>query len=330
MPCFTVCIPSYNAAGVIGKTLQSLICQTFSDWECLVVDDGSTDGTESAVVSLVDPRIRFVKNDKNLGYPGNLQRCFDLATGTYLYLLGNDDILSPIALERTYAAFQMAPDIALVTRPYYWFETDESIAVRYSKRFDTSADRIISANDDAHTLRMLYSTLAQLSGLAYRRDAIAGSVNPYVFPAHVQPFLATFKSHRAVFLKDYPLAVRIAHSQTRHVSSIYDPSPLWSWVNMFDAVFPGKRWNLPRNVGRDFVAKNVEGLVQIRCYSTLKVFLREAWLHLWYRPINILIWRWWFYTLGCLIMPPLALRRVVDRLMPFFTKPRTTDVVLVR
>jgi glycosyltransferase involved in cell wall biosynthesis len=330
-PRFTVCIPSYNAAGIIAETLDSLVAQTITDWECLVVDDCSTDDTESAVAGIGDPRIRFVKNEKNLGYPGNLQRCFDLATGEFIYLLGNDDILSPIALQRTFAAFGMAPDVAVVTRPYYWFENDDlQQAVRYTKCFDATADRVLSPEDGEDVWRILYSTLAQLSGLAFRRAALVGRVNPWVFPAHVQLFLATFKEHRAVFLKDYPVAIRIAASQTRHVSSIYDPSPLWSWVDMFDAVFPGDRWSLPRRTGRDFVARNVEGLVQIRCYSRFRIFLREAWLHLWYRPRNIVTPKFWFFALGCLVMPPRALRSTVDRLMPFFLRPRTNDVALAR
>lgn len=328
-PYFTICLPSYNAGAFIGETLDSLMRQTFTDWQCLVVDDGSTDDTEAAVLSVGDPRIRFVRNDHNVGYPGNLQRCFDLAqSGEVLYLLGNDDILSPIALERTFSAFQLAPDIAVVTRPYFFFETTPDVAIRYTPLFDPDEDRIMSPHDGAETWLKIYSSLAQLSALAFRRKLVVGRCNPWVFPAHVEPWLETFKRHRGVFLKDYPLAVRKGTSQTRHVPGIYDPSALWSWVDMFDRVFSGDEWALPRRLGRNFIARNTEGLVQIRCHSTMKIFLREVVLYAHYRPANLLALRYWFYVFGSLAMPPRSLRRITDILTPFFCRPRDPRVRL--
>lgn len=313
MATFSVCIPSYNAAKIIGATIDSLIRQTFTDWECLVVDDGSTDGTEAVVRTFSDPRIRFIKNNVNLGCAGNFQRCRDLATGTYIYFLANDDILSPRALERTYAAFQMAPDIALVTRPYYWFEGDNpDVPIRYTKPLDASADQVISIEDSNEVLCALFETLGQVTALAYRNDVLLDPFSPHVWTTHIQPFLLTFKKYRAVFLHDYLVAIRTEHSQARNIPSIYDPSALWTWAHMMQTVFAGQRWSRQRRVGIDNIARRAEGLVQIRCHSTLKIFLREAWLYLWYRPLNVLSPRYWFFAFGCLVMPPIILRRLVD------------------
>ncbi|HLI97522.1 MAG TPA: glycosyltransferase family 2 protein [Candidatus Baltobacteraceae bacterium] len=327
MATFSVCIPSYNAASVIGATLESLVRQTFTDWECVVVDDGSTDGTEDAVRRIADPRIRFFKNERNLGYPGNLQRCRDLAQGTYIYFLANDDILSPLALQRTYEAFQLAPDIAVVTRPYYWFENDDpETAIRYTVPLDTKQDRIISAHDDDQTLRAIFDVMGQVTALAYRTEWFTVPVNPHVWPAHIEPFFAMLKAHRGVFMHDYLVAVRLEHSQARTVPKIYDPSPLWTWVNMLNSVFPGQEWKRQRSVGIDNIARHVEGLVQLRKYSTIGCFLREAWLYLKYRPLNGLSLRYWFFALGCLFTPPAVLRRLVDLLMPRVTKASAAEI----
>ena len=327
MATFSVCIPSYNAETVIGATIDSLIRQTFTDWECVVVDDGSTDRTESVVRAFDDPRIRFFKNETNLGYPGNLQRCRDLAKGTFVYFLANDDILSPHALQRTYEAFQIAPDIAVITRPYYWFQNnDPAVAIRYTTPLDPQEDRIITADDDDKTLRAIFEVMGQVTALAFRNEMFTEPINPHVWPAHIQPFLEILKTRRGVFMHDYLIAVRLEHSQARTVPKIYDPSPLWTWVNMMQSVFDGARWSRQRKTGIDNIARHVEGLVQLRKYSTLKCFVREAWFYLKYRPLNALSPRYWFFAVGCLATPPGLLRKLVDRLMPMVTKAQAANI----
>lgn len=328
MAVFTVLIPSYNAEKIIGATIASLVAQTFTDWECLVVDDGSTDGTEAAVRAFTEPRITFIKNPSNLGCAGNFQRARDLATGTYVYFLANDDILSPRALERTLEAFRLAPDIGAVTRPYYWFENNNpETVVRYTTPIDPKADRIFSA-DDTDVLRAVFDTLGQVTGMAFRNDALTTPFSPYVFTTHIQPFLSTLRTHRAVFMHDYLVAVRIESSQTRTLPKIYEPSPLWTWVNMMDEVFAGKRWERTRRIGRDNIASHVEGMVQIRFSSTFGTWLREAWLYLLYRPANALSIKFWIFTFSCLLIPPRTLRRLVDRLIPIVTRRRAHGIAL--
>jgi glycosyltransferase involved in cell wall biosynthesis len=327
---FTVCIPSYNAQATIADTIKSLLRQTFTDWECLVVDDGSTDDTAHIVKTFEDSRIRFVANEKNLGCAGNFQRCRNLSKGTYLYFLAHDDILAATALERCYQAFRMAPDIAVVTRPYYWFRgSDPDRVVRYTKPLDPFEDRIISIEDDESVLRAILENLGQVSGLAFRNEALTAKFGPYVWTTHIQPFLMALQKQRGVFLHDYPVAVRTEFSQARNLSSIYDPSPLWTWVRTMRVVFEGDRWKRHRKIAIDNIALHPEGVVQLRCHSTFRNFLREAWLYLWYRPKNFLSPKYWFFVMGCLVIPPRLLRRTVDKYMGLYTRPETAGLVTI-
>jgi glycosyltransferase involved in cell wall biosynthesis len=92
MPFFSIIIPSYNRANLLPETLASVIEQKFTDWECIVVDDGSTDDTAKVIFSLCtyDPRIRYV-------YQQNKERSvarnhgIDLASGQYICFLDSDD-----------------------------------------------------------------------------------------------------------------------------------------------------------------------------------------------------------------------------------------------
>jgi glycosyltransferase involved in cell wall biosynthesis len=66
---FSILIPTYNGAAVIGGTLKSILSQSFSDYEIIIQDDASTDKTEEIICAFSDPRIKFFKNIQNLGYP---------------------------------------------------------------------------------------------------------------------------------------------------------------------------------------------------------------------------------------------------------------------
>lgn len=99
----SVIIPTYNRAQLLGETLQSLMNQTFQDFEVLVIDDDSTDQTEEVVkeFSVVDLRFKFFKRPSGIPKGGNSCRNygFDLAKGTYLKWIDSDDLLVPNALK---------------------------------------------------------------------------------------------------------------------------------------------------------------------------------------------------------------------------------------
>ena len=329
-PVFSICIPSYNAASIIGETIDSVLAQTFGDFELIVVDDASTDDTEDVVRRYGDARLRVERNARNVGYARNVARCWELARGTYVYLLGNDDVLSPVALERTLAAFRSDPDVALVTRPYYWFAGhDPDDAVRHVPPLPRAGDAIVSIDDDDATMRAVIDSLGQLSGLAFRRDAVTEPFDEAIFTAHVRPFLATWREHKAVFLHDYVVAVRIVSSQTRSLSSIYSPSPVWTWVRMFDELFAAPRFARQRRVGREHLAGHVSGLVQVRCYAPYGTFAREVGVLVRYRPQNLVRPVFWILALPLAVLPRAAVIRLVDRFKPAVTGTRDrADVVL--
>lgn len=314
-PTFSVLIPTYNQGSVIAETLQSVFQQTWSDFELIVVDNCSTDKTVAVIKKYLkkDQRLKFFQNQTNLGYPGNLQRCCDLATGKYLYFLGSDDILSPFALEKTLKAFEMDKQVGVVTRPYYWFQGDKiDRAVRVVTPLDPKEDRLVSIFDSRETFSKVFESVGQLSGLAFRREFMKEPINQDVFTAHIYPFLAIFKDHKAVFLKDYVLAVRIALSLSRTTSSIYDLSPLFTWVRMFKKILVAKKYQKPLHWGISHITKNYVGLIQIKNFAKFPLFFKESWLMVKYRPKNLISFRFWFYFVGLTLIPKSILIPFVD------------------
>lgn len=115
-PAVSVCIPTYRGARFIGQAIESVLNQTFRDFELLVIDDNSPDETTSIVARYDDRRIRLLENPQNLGPQGNWNRCLDEATGRYFKLLPQDDLLAPQCLERQVSVLESdaAQRIALV------------------------------------------------------------------------------------------------------------------------------------------------------------------------------------------------------------------------
>ena len=309
---FSILIPSYNVAGVIGNTLRSILSQSFTNYEIIIQDDGSQDGTGKVIKSFKDKRIKYFKNEKNLGYSRTLEILRKKATGDIIYLVG-DDILRIDALLNTYKAFMNDENIGAVTRPYYWFDKNINIAIRAKKQLNPHKDEVIKITDGSDRVIEVLKTLDQLSGLAYRVKYMDRPFHPDCFPCHIYPFVSIFKKHPVVFLKDYSIAVRIGYSQTRRISSIYEKSPMQSWIEMFDNVFSEPKFQKIKNKCiKDFVAVNYVGLVQIRNFAKYKYFLREIFYLIKYRWQNIFSLRFWFFSLGCIAAPPFFLIPLVD------------------
>ena len=90
----SVVMPAYNAEKYIGTAIASVVDQTIDDWELIVVDDCSTDGTYGIVVEMAkkDPRIKCYRNEKNLGVAKTRNFGLDVCTGEYVALLDSDDV----------------------------------------------------------------------------------------------------------------------------------------------------------------------------------------------------------------------------------------------
>jgi teichuronic acid biosynthesis glycosyltransferase TuaG len=121
MPRVSVIIPAHNAAPFLDQTLASVQDQTYGDWEAVVCDDGSQDGTWD-ILQAAGPRVRTVRNEHAGGPAVARNRALELASGEFAVFLDADDLLHPQYLESQLAAYERAqaetrpgePDVGLV------------------------------------------------------------------------------------------------------------------------------------------------------------------------------------------------------------------------
>lgn len=119
-PTVTVLIPMHNRAGYIRDAIDSVLAQSFADFELLIIDDASTDGSVDAVASYRDRRLRLLCNETNLGIPGSRNRGIDEARGEFLAFLDSDDRACPERLARQVAFLRGHPDYAAVGSWIEW------------------------------------------------------------------------------------------------------------------------------------------------------------------------------------------------------------------
>ena len=114
MPKVTVCIPTYNRANFLRYSLESVLKQTYPNFELIVCDDASTDNTPEVVGQYQDSRIRYIRHPQNLGRSRNMGSGFEAARGEYFIKFDDDDALTFNFLAKTVAILDTEPTVDFV------------------------------------------------------------------------------------------------------------------------------------------------------------------------------------------------------------------------
>jgi glycosyltransferase involved in cell wall biosynthesis len=109
-PKVTVVIPVFNRPAPIRRAIESVLAQTCQDFEIIVVDDASTDGTVASVASFTDPRIRLIRQEHNRGASAARNAGIRAGSGTYVAFLDSDDVWLPTKLQRQLEVFERSSE----------------------------------------------------------------------------------------------------------------------------------------------------------------------------------------------------------------------------
>lgn len=145
---FSICIPNYNYAHYLDKTIASALAQTYGEFEIVVADNASTDASISVIESFGDPRIRIRVNPCNVGFAGNLDRAASMATGDRLIMLSSDDLMGPAALETYDQLLKLLPsggERAVISSAEYLVDSEGAITDTlpvYGPPFLLPSDRV--------------------------------------------------------------------------------------------------------------------------------------------------------------------------------------------
>lgn len=112
-PRVTVLMPVYNGEKYLKEAIGSILGQTYRDYDFVIINDGSTDGSVKVIQAYSDERIRLIHNEKNMGLPATLNRGIELATGEYILRMDSDDISLPTRIEKQVRFMDSYPEVGV-------------------------------------------------------------------------------------------------------------------------------------------------------------------------------------------------------------------------
>lgn len=171
----TFAVPYYSGLTYLEAALRSVLRQTTPNWKLLVCDDGSESGADALVASYRDGRVRYVKNERNLGMVGNWNRCLDLAGGGLVTLLHADDELLPDYVETMLAAAKRHPSAAAIFCPATIINAEGKRRISFpdwfKQRLVPQGDEVVLAGEPA--LRaLLRGNFIMCPTLCYRMEVL--------------------------------------------------------------------------------------------------------------------------------------------------------------
>ena len=193
-PLVSICIPTYNGAQYLEACLDSVLSQSYPDFEVVIVDDQSSDQTWNILDQYVvrDSRIRLFRNEQNLGLVGNWNRCLELAQGEWIKFVFQDDWITPDCIEHMVKASVGSQSLLTVCQREFVFESvSDSVINAYqklSKNFSLAVifkgKHLIPAEEFCDTVleHQELNFLGEPTSMLIHRDAITryGKFNPYL------------------------------------------------------------------------------------------------------------------------------------------------------
>ena len=114
-PLVSIVIPVYNGEKYLAECLDSVFAQTYSNWELVIINDGSSDGTENVILRYQDKRIKYLPNHTNKGIIFSLNRGLQESNGVYIARLDADDVALPSRIEKQVEFLTKNPEYVMCT-----------------------------------------------------------------------------------------------------------------------------------------------------------------------------------------------------------------------
>ncbi|HSW61302.1 MAG TPA: glycosyltransferase [bacterium] len=165
-PKITVLMAVFNGEKFIKEAVDSILSQSFTDFEFIVINDASTDLTVPIIESYKDPRITLIHNKKNSGLPASLNTGLDLAKGTYIARMDGDDIALPERLRKQFKLMEINENINICGS---WIEAfgDENRIITLPEKDEDIRTGLLFVNCLAHPSIMMRKGVLDKNGLRY-------------------------------------------------------------------------------------------------------------------------------------------------------------------
>lgn len=296
LPAGTVVVPVYNGAAYLRECLASILAQQEVDFELVVVDDQSTDGSDAVVQGLKDSRLRYLRNGRRLGIGGNWNRGLAEARGDWVCVFHQDDRMEPGNLRRKVAVLAERPEVGMV------FSNARLIGARGESRGVFNDALAKAAADPAWAPRELWDDLlfaprnpVCCPGVVLRRSAVE-TVGPFrenlPFTLDLEMWLRVAGRFGVVALRESLIAYRHHEAQeTARFRGISVQAEEWRAKRAFLREAPGEgSWkrSARRRLARLYSARGLRGAYEALTHGSWSQAGAALRLVLQSRPLALL------------------------------------------
>ncbi len=262
-PLVSVVMPVYNGEKYLREAVESILNQTYTNFEFLVINDGSTDTTFGIVSSYKDQRIRIINNETNIKLIASLNKGLDLAKGDYIIRMDADDVSLSNRIERQVEFMQAHPNIGVCGSFYQTIDKEEKV-IKYPIDHNELAVSLLFYNPICHPTVIIRNSVILKNGLRFKEEYIhaeeykfwADCMN-YSELANIPEVLLNYREHASQISNIYSsLQINTSQKIRRELlvkiapDLVQDDFRTWEdcIVTGKDVLYPAKTINVIRNV----------------------------------------------------------------------------------
>lgn len=241
-PKVSICCRTYNHEKFIGQAIESVLAQTFQDWELIISDDCSEDNTLEIIKQFQDPRVKILTNQKNIGVISNLNKVISYAKGSYIAIFDGDDIYFPEKIQKQVTFLDNNPDYGAVFSYIDFIGINNDIKAMYTSQIN---------NPSGSQPEMLSKFFYQGNFLAFPTEMFRREFT-FIFPEslialgdcnfHINTLLKT----KIKVLEEPLVKYRISDEQVSNWRTIY--SNKIEWMLTLDAFLKLNDLDLFKNI----------------------------------------------------------------------------------
>ena len=217
----SIIIPSYNHEKYIRQCIDSVINQTYKEWELIIIDDGSKDSSNEIIASYTDPRIHYYQQE-NAGAHNTINRGLEMAKGEYLSILNSDDLYHPQRLEKALHHFSLHPDIELIST---WLEIIDAEGKKLGMKQAwhnmepwkiRNKQQTFASSDDYAMNALMSNFVSTTSNMIFKRSVYekTGGMRNLRFAHDWDFLLRVCAAHRCYDLKEPLVSYRVHTTNT--------------------------------------------------------------------------------------------------------------------
>lgn len=257
----SVCVPAYNGAAYLKECLDSILAQTYTNFEVIIVDDCSADNTVEIVNAYLksDRRIKLFRNEKNLGLVGNWNQCLKYATGEWIKFVFQDDYIKRDCLSRMIEFLKPGIHLVVCNRKFIFeANTDESFKNEYlswmtspGKIYKMDGPSFISVKQVSYTISQLVTSnfIGEPTAMLIRREVVnkLGNFHPYMVQLCDLEYWLRIATNYGMFYIPEDLVFFRVHAHSTTADNRTDKLDLADTIVLVNEFLKGKFYSNFRN-----------------------------------------------------------------------------------